>query len=81
MLRLIGKPYIFQHCAIAWQQEQLALSYQTYMTDALAGFAGMSERWFDQVSDFIDTRPRPPQQTAEEVITHIKNGLMGGEET
>jgi len=81
MLRLIGKPYILQHCLITSRQEQLTLSYQAYMTDALAAFAGVQERWYDRVADLVDNRPQPPQQSAEEVIAHIKNGLMGGEET
>ena len=51
------------------------------MTDALAGFAGTEERWADRVAKIIDPRPEEPQQSAEEVIQRIKNGLNGGEET
>lgn len=81
MLHLIGKPYILQHCIIASRQEQLALSYQAYMTDALATFAGMSERWYDRVANLVENRPQQPQPSADEVITRIKNGLNGGGET
>lgn len=79
MLHLIGKSYIMQHCIIESRKERLALSYQAYMTDALAGFAGVQERWYDRVADLVDTRPQSPQQSAEEVIARIKNGLNGGE--
>lgn len=81
MLHLIGKPYILQHCRIAARNEQLAISYQAYMTDMLSALAGAQERWFDRVSDLVESRPQQPQPSAEEVIAHIKNGLMGGEET
>lgn len=81
MLHLIGKPYILQHCRIAARNEQLALSYQAYMTDALAAFAGMSERWYDRVASLVENRPQPPQPSADEVIARIKNGLNGGDET
>ena len=79
MLHLIGKSYIMQHCIIASRQERLALSYQAYMTDALASFAGMSERWYDRVANLVENRPQLPQRSAEEVIARIKNGLNGGE--
>ena len=79
MLHLIGKSYIMQHCIIASRQERLALSYQAYMTDALASFAGMSERWYDRVANLVENRPQPPQPSADEVIARIKNGLNGGE--
>lgn len=79
MLHLIGKPYIMQHCIIASRQERLALSYQAYMTDALAAFAGMSERWYDRVANLVENRTQLPQRSAEEVIARIKNGLNGGE--
>lgn len=46
-LRLFGRPYILQHCLNTLRQEQLALSYQTYMTDALAHLIGAEERWYD----------------------------------
>lgn len=81
MLHLIGKSYIMQHCIIASRQEQLALSYQAYMTDALAAFAGMSEHWYDRVASLVENRPQPPQPSADEVIARIKNGLNGGDET
>lgn len=81
MLHLIGKPYIMQHCIIESLKEQLALSYQAYMTDALASFAGMSERWYDRVASLVENRPQPPQPSADEVIARIKNGLNGGDET
>lgn len=81
MLHLIGKPYIMQHCIIASRKEQLALSYQAYITDALASFAGMSERWYDRVASLVENRPHPPQPSADEVIARIKNGLNGGDET
>lgn len=81
MLHLIGKPYIMQHCIIASRQERLALSYQLYVTDALASFAGMSERWYDRVESLVENRPQPPQPSADEVIARIKNGLNGGDET
>ena len=51
------------------------------VTDTLAGFAGVEERWADRVAGIIDPRPLEPQQSAEEVIQRIKNGLNGGEET
>ena len=35
-LRLFGRPYILQHCLNALRQERITLSYQAYMTDALA---------------------------------------------
>lgn len=81
MLHLIGKPYILQHCIIASRKEQLALSYQAYMTDALADFAGISERWYDRVANLVENRPQLPQPSADEVIARIKNGLNGGGET
>lgn len=81
MLHLIGKPYILQHCRIAARNEQLAISYQAYMTDILSALAGAQERWYDRVADLVESRPQPPQPSAEEVIAHIKNGLNGGEET
>ena len=81
MLHLIGKPYIMQHCIIESRKEQLALSYQAYMTDALASFAGMSERWYDRVASLVENRPQPPQPSADEVIARIKNGLNGGDGT
>lgn len=81
MLHLIGKPYIMQHCIIASRKERLALSYQLYVTDALASFAGMSERWYDRVASLVESRPQPPQPSADEVIARIKNGLNGGDET
>ena len=81
MLHLIGKPYIMQHCIIESLKEQLALSYQAYMTDALASFAGMSERWYDRVESLVENRPQPPQPSADEVIARIKNGLNGGDGT
>lgn len=81
MLHLIGKPYIMQHCIIESLKEQLALSYQAYMTDALASFAGMSERWYDRVASLVENRPQPPQPSADEVIARIKNGLNGGDGT
>lgn len=81
MLQLVGKPYIVQHCLNVLRQENITLSYQAYMADALAAFAGVQERWYDRVSSLVDDRPQPPQPSAEEVIAHIKNGLMGGEET
>lgn len=80
MLHLIGKPYILQHCLIASRQEQLEISYQAYMTDALANLTGAQERWYDRVADLVESRPQPPQPSADEVIAHIKNGLNGGEE-
>lgn len=81
MLHLIGKPYIVQHCIVALRQEQLALSYQAYMTDALAGLTGAEERWYDMVAGLVENRPQPPQPSADEVIARIKNGLNGGDET
>lgn len=81
MLHLIGKPYIFQHCVIASRQEQLALSYQAYMTDVLANLTGAEERWYDMVAGLVENRPQPPQPSADEVIARIKNGLNGGDET
>lgn len=81
MLRLVGKGYILQHCCNVRRRECLELSYKTYMTDTLAGLAGAEERWADRVEGIIDPRPAKPQQTAEEVIQRIKNGLNGGEET
>lgn len=81
MLRLIGKPYIVQHIMNTRRQEAIALSYRAYMTDTLAGFAGVEECWTDRVAGIIDPRPLEPQQSAEEVIQRIKNGLNGGEET
>ena len=81
MLHLIGKPYIVQHCIIASRREQLALSYQAYMTDALANLTGAEERWYDMVAGLVENRPQPPQPSADEVIAHIKNGLNGGDET
>lgn len=81
MLRLVGKPYIVQHIMNTRRQEAIALSYRAYMTDTLACFAGVEERWADRVAGIIDPRPSEPQQSAEEVIQRIKNGLNGGEET
>lgn len=81
MLHLIGKPYIMQHCIIESRKEQLALSYQTYMTDALAHLIGAEERWYDMVSGLVENRPQPPQPSADEVIARIKNGLNGGDGT
>lgn len=81
MLRLIGKPYIAQHCITALRQEQLALSYQSYVTDALANLIGAEERWYDMVSGLVENRPQPPQPSADEVIARIKNGMNGGDET
>nr|DAF65517.1 MAG TPA: hypothetical protein [Caudoviricetes sp.] len=48
------------------------------MTDALAYLIGTGERWYDMVAGLVENRPQPPQQSAEEVITRIKNGLNGG---
>lgn len=79
MLRLIGKPYIVQHIMNTRRQEAIALSYRAYMTDTLAGF-GVEERWADRVAGIIAPRSLEPQQSAEEVIQRIKNGLNGGEE-
>lgn len=81
MLHLIGKPYIMQHCIIASRQERLALSYQAYMTDALAHLIGAEERWYDMVAGLVENRPQPPQPSADEVIARIKNGLNGGDKT
>nr|DAI47859.1 MAG TPA: hypothetical protein [Caudoviricetes sp.] len=81
MLRLVGKSYIVQHIMNTRRQEAIALSYRAYMTDTLAGLAGVEERWTDRVAGIIDPRPLGPQQSAEEVIQRIKNGLNGGEET
>lgn len=81
MLHLIGKPYILQHCIIASRQEQLALSYQAYMTDTLANLTGAEERWYDRVAGLVENHPQPPQPSADEVIARIKNGLNGGDET
>nr|DAK85256.1 MAG TPA: hypothetical protein [Caudoviricetes sp.] len=81
MLHLIGKPYIMQHCIIASRREQLDISYRAYMTDALASLAGVEERWVDRVSDLVNDRPQAPQQSADEVIAQIKNGLNGGDGT
>lgn len=81
MLHLIGKPYIVQHCIIASRQEQLDISYKVYITDVLAGPSVTEDRWFDRVASVLGTRPEPPQQSAEEVIAHIKNCLNGGDET
>ena len=81
MLHLIGKPYIAQHCITALRQEQLALSYQSYVTDALANLIGAEERWYDMVAGLVENRPQPPQPSADEVIARIKNGLNGGDET
>lgn len=78
---MIGKPYIMQHCIIASRREKLDISYMAYMTDALASFAGMSERWYDRVESLVENRPQPPQPSADEVIARIKNGLNGGDET
>lgn len=80
MLRLIGKSYIAQHCITALRQEQIALSYRAYMTDALAVLAGAQERWYDSVESLVDSRPKP-QQSQEEIKTRILNGLRGGETT
>lgn len=80
MLRLIGKPYIVQHCITALRQEQIALSYRAYMTDALANLAGAQERWYDSVESLVGGRPKP-QQSPEEIKTRILNGLNGGDET
>lgn len=80
MLRLIGKQYIAQHCITALRQEQIALSYRAYMTDALAVLAGEQERWYDSVESLVDSRPKP-QQSPEEIKTRILNGLRGGETT
>ena len=81
MLHLIGKPYIVQHCRIAARNEQLAVSHQAYMADMVGALAGAQERWYDWVADLVESRQQPPQPSAEEVIAHIKNGLMGGDET
>lgn len=81
MLHLIGKPYIMQHCIIASRKEQLALSYQAYMTDALANLIGAEERWYDMVAGLVENRPQLPQPSADEVIARIKNGLNGGDGT
>lgn len=81
MLHLIGKPYIVQHCIIASRQEQLELSYQAYMTDALANLTGVEERWYDMMAGLVENRPQPPQPSADEAIARIKNGLNGGDET
>lgn len=81
MLRLIGKPYIMQHCIIASRREQLDISYRAYMTDALANLIGAEERWYDMVSGLVENRPQPPQPSADEVIARIKNGLNGGDGT
>ena len=78
MLHLIGKPYILQHCLNALRQEQLEISYRVYMTDAVAG---AEERWIDRMSDLVNDRPQAPQQSANEVIARIKNGLNGGDES
>lgn len=79
MLHLIGKPYIAQHCISALRQEQIVLSYRAYMTDALAGLAGISERWYDSVESLLDGRKKP-QQSPEEIKARILNGLRGGGE-
>lgn len=76
MLHAIGKPYIVQHCVNVMQQEALEKSYRVYITDALAGFAGIEERWVDLLPD---DGPQKPQQTAEEVKARILAGLNGGE--
>ena len=81
MLHLIGKPYILQHCRIAARNEQLAISYQAYMTDMLSALAGAQERWYGRVADLVESRPQQPQPPSEEVIAHIKNGLNGGDGT
>lgn len=81
MLRLIGKPYIVQHCRIAARNEQLLVSHQAYMADMVGALAGAQERWYDRVADLVEYNPEGRQQTAEEVINRIKNGLNGGEET
>nr|DAG25399.1 MAG TPA: hypothetical protein [Bacteriophage sp.]DAG77385.1 MAG TPA: hypothetical protein [Caudoviricetes sp.] len=81
MLHLIGKPYILQHCRIAARNEQLAISYQAYMTDMLSALAGAQERWYDRVADLVESRPQQPKPSSEEVIAHIKNGLNGGDGT
>lgn len=81
MLHLIGKPYILQHCLDTLRQERITLSYQAYMTDALAYLTGAEERWYDRVAGLVENRPQPPQPSADEVIARIKNGLNGGDET
>lgn len=78
MLRLIGKQYIAQHCIAALRQEQIALSYRAYMTDALAGLSGIPDRWYDSVESLVDGRSKQ-QQSPEEIKTRILNGLKGGE--
>lgn len=78
MLRLIGKPYIVQYCITALRQEQIAISYRAYMTDALAVLAGIPERWYDSVESLVVGRQKP-QQSPEEIKTRILNGLRGGE--
>ena len=80
-LRLFGRPYILQHCLDTLRQEQLALSYQAYVTDTLANLTGAEERWYDRVAGLVENRPQPPQPSADEVIARIKNGLNGGDET
>ena len=78
MLRLIGKPYIVQHCIAALRQEQISLSYRAYMTDALTGLAGIPERWYDSVESLVDSRPKP-KQSPDEIKARILHGLRGGE--
>lgn len=82
MLGLLGKSFIMQHCRNVHRQEALALSYRSYMADALAELVGVSDdRWVNRVMDLIDMRLQKPQQTAGEIIQRIKNGLNGGEDT
>lgn len=85
MLKTLGTDYLFQHIAETYKEEQIQLSYQVYITNALQviskNTAGLSSdgqyiptSWWDLIHPKpVDTR------TAEDIINHMKAKLEGKE--
>lgn len=80
MLRIIGKPYIFQHIKNMCREESIRVSYMAYVTDTLKGLCGAEQRWYDHYAQ-LDEKPEKPQQNAEEIKQKFMDWWNGGDES
>ena len=75
---MLGKQFVLDYVLKRYKAEQNDITFKIYVTDALKALARMNIRYWD----IIDTSPKKPERSSEEIINSICAQLeeIGGKE-
>lgn len=81
-MELFGSGYVIDHCVSAFIEKQQSEAWKNYMANGIYAIANMysvrngGKAVYEKTYHELFEKPEP-EKTAEEVISHIRNGLKG----